>query len=145
MKISTKGRYALRTLIDLTQHSNGSLVTLKDIAARQGISQKYLEQIVTQMVRSGFLKGMRGSQGGYRLARDPKEINVGEILEAIEGCLSPVACLDPSNEACDRCGDCSTLELWKGLYETVMNYLTAITLQDLVDRASVPGQAIPLE
>lgn len=139
MKISTKGRYALRTLIDLTQHSNGGLVALKDIAARQEISQKYLEQIVTQMTRSGFLKGVRGSQGGYRLARDPKEINVGEILEAIEGSLSPVSCLDPGREACDRCGDCSTLELWKGLYGTVMDYLTGITLQDLVDRANASG------
>lgn len=140
MKISTKGRYALRTLIDLTQHSNGGLVALKDIAARQEISQKYLEQIVTQMSRAGFLKGVRGSQGGYRLARDPRDINVCEILEAIEGSLSPVACLDPGKEACDRCGDCSTLELWKGLYSTVMDYLTGITLQDLVDRANASNK-----
>jgi len=142
MKISTKGRYALRTLIDLAQHSNGGLVALKDIAARQEISQKYLEQIVTQMTRAGFLKGVRGSQGGYRLSRDPRNINVGEILEAIEGSLSPVACLDPGREVCDRCGECSTLDLWKGLYGTVMDYLSAITLQDLVDRANASGNRV---
>lgn len=135
MKISTKGRYALRTLIDLAQHSHGELVALKDIAARQEISQKYLEQIVTQMSKVGFVKGVRGSQGGYRLVRDPADYNVGEILEAIEGSLSPVSCLASDKNECDRCGCCSTLELWKGLYETVMNYLSAITLQDLVERA----------
>lgn len=142
MKISTKGRYALRTLVDLTQHSKGGLVALKDIAARQDISLKYLEQIVTQMSRAGFLKGVRGSQGGYRLARDPGDINVGEVLEAIEGSLSPVTCLEPGKPECDRCGNCSTLDLWKGLYDAVMNYLTAITVQDLVDRANASGADI---
>lgn len=141
MKISTKGRYALRTLIDLAQHSQGGLVALKDIAARQEISQKYLEQIVTQMSRAGFLKGVRGPQGGYRLARDPKDYNVGEILEAIEGSLAPVTCLGTEKNECDRCGCCSTLELWTGLYETVMNYLTAITLQDLIERADASVEA----
>lgn len=136
MKISTKGRYALRTLIDLAQHSDQGLVALKDIASRQEISQKYLEQIVTQMSKAGFLKGVRGPQGGYRLSRDPKDVNVAEILEAIEGSLAPVTCLGNETNECDRCGCCSTLELWKGLYEAVMNYLTAITLQDLVDRAN---------
>lgn len=136
MKISTKGRYALRTLIDLAQHSNQGLVALKDIAGRQKISQKYLEQIVTQMSKAGFLKGVRGPQGGYRLARDPKDYNAAEILEAIEGSLAPVSCLGTELNECDRCGCCSTLELWKGLHETVMNYLGAITLQDLVDRAN---------
>lgn len=135
MKISTKGRYALRTLIDLAQHSDQGLVALKDIAGRQEISQKYLEQIVTQMSKAGFLKGVRGPQGGYRLAREPKEVNVAEILEAIEGSLAPVTCLGSETNECDRCGDCSTLDLWTGLYECVMNYLTSITLQDLVDKA----------
>lgn len=141
MKISTKGRYALRMLIDLAQHAEEGLVSLKAIAARQDISQKYLEQIVTYMSRAGYLKGVRGSQGGYRLTRDPRDINVGEILETIEGCLSPVACLEPGKEGCDRCGDCSTLDLWKGLYETIMNYLNGITLQDLLDRAEESGSA----
>lgn len=142
MKISTKGRYALRMLIDLTQHSGEGLVSLKDIAERQDISQKYLEQIVTHMTRAGFLKGMRGSQGGYRLTRDPGDIRVGEILEAIEGSLAPVACLEPGKDSCDRCGDCSTLELWKGLYDNVMNYLNSITLLDMVNRAKVSGGII---
>ena len=136
MKISTKGRYALRTLIDRAQHSGEGLVALKDIAARQEISQKYLEQIVTQMSRAGFLKGVRGPQGGYRLARDPKDYNVAEILEAIEGSLAPVACLGTEKNECDRCGCCSTLGLWTGLYETVINYLSAVSLQDMVDRAN---------
>lgn len=136
MKISTKGRYALRTLIDLAQHSDQGLVALKDIAARQEISQKYLEQIVTQMSKAGFLKGVRGPQGGYRLSRDPQNMNVAEILEAIEGSLAPVSCLGSETNECDRCGDCSTLELWTGLYENVMGYLTGITLQDLVNKAN---------
>lgn len=136
MKISTKGRYALRTLVDLAQHSDQGLVALKDIAARQEISQKYLEQIVTQMSRAGFLKGVRGPQGGYRLARDPKDYNAAEILEAIEGSLAPVSCLGTEKNECDRCGCCSTLDLWKGLYVTVVDYLSAITLQDLVDKAN---------
>lgn len=136
MKISTKGRYALRTLIDLAQHSDQGLVALKDIAGRQEISQKYLEQIVTQMSKAGFLKGVRGPQGGYRLARDPKDVNVAEILEAIEGSLAPVTCLGNETNECDRCGDCPTLELWTGLYECVMNYLMSITLQELVDKAN---------
>lgn len=138
MKISTKGRYALRTLIDLAQHSGGELVALKDIAARQEISQKYLEQIVTQMTRAGFMKGVRGSQGGYRLTREPADITVFEVLESIEGCLSPVACLDPGKNSCDRCGDCSTLPLWQGLYDTVRDYLSAVTLQDMLERAGGP-------
>lgn len=129
-------------LIDLTQHSGEGLVSLKDIAERQNISQKYLEQIVTHMTRAGFLKGMRGSQGGYRLTRDPGDIRVGEILEAIEGSLAPVACLEPGKDSCDRCGDCSTLELWKGLYDNVMNYLNSITLQDMVNRAKVSSGII---
>lgn len=137
MKISTKGRYALRTIIDLVQHSDQGLVALKDIAARQEISQKYLEQIVTQMSKAGFLKGVRGPQGGYRLACDPASVNVAEILESIEGSLAPVACLGNETNECDRCGGCSTLDLWKGLHETVMNYLTSISLQDLVDNAAV--------
>lgn len=136
MKISTKGRYALRTLIDLAQHSNRGLVALKDIAGRQEISQKYLEQIVTQMSKAGFLKGVRGPQGGYRLARAPQDYNVAEILEAIEGSLAPVSCLGTDKNECDRCGCCSTLDLWEGLYKTVMDYLSAVSLQDLVDRAN---------
>jgi len=137
MKISTKGRYALRTMIDLGQNSCGELVALKDIADRQQISQKYLEQIVTLLGKAGLVKGMRGSQGGYRLTRASSEYNVAEILEAVEGSLSPVSCLASEENACDRCGCCSTLELWRGLHDVVMNYLTSITLQDMVERAIV--------
>jgi Rrf2 family protein len=136
MKISTKGRYALRTLIDLAQHSGEGLVPLKDIAARQEISQKYLEQIVTQMSKAGFLQGVRGPQGGYRLARDTRDYNMAEILQTIEGSLAPVSCLETETNQCERCASCATVDMWSGLYKTVTDYLGSITLQDLLDKAN---------
>lgn len=136
MKISTKGRYALRTMVDLAQHSGQGLVPLKDIAARQEISQKYLEQIVTQMSKAGFLQGVRGPQGGYRLAREPREYNMAEILQTIEGSLAPVSCLETDVNQCQRCAACATVDMWAGLYRTVTDYLSGVTLQDLLDRAN---------
>lgn len=136
MKISTKGRYALRTLVDLAQHSGEGLVTLKDIAARQEISQKYLEQIVTQMSKAGFLRGVRGPQGGYRLARNPKDYTMAEVLQTIEGSLAPISCLETEINQCERCASCPTVDMWSGLYKTVTDYLSGITLQDLLDRAN---------
>ncbi|MCD7846164.1 MAG: Rrf2 family transcriptional regulator [Oscillospiraceae bacterium] len=136
MKVSTKGRYALRTMVDLAQHSDGGLVTLKDVAARQDLSQKYLEQIVTVMSRAGFVKGIRGPQGGYRLAREPREYNLAEILRLVEGSLAPVECLDETPNQCEHCATCSTVEMWEGLYQVITNYLEGITLQDLLDRAN---------
>ncbi len=136
MKISTRGRYALRTMVDLAQHSGDGLVTLKDVAARQELSQKYLEQIVTQLSKAGLVKGIRGPQGGYRLSREPKDYNVGEILELVEGSLAPVECLEEGPNTCERCSSCATLDMWTGLYKVVTDYLGNITLQDIVDRAN---------
>jgi len=134
MKISTKGRYALRMMIDLAEHQGEGFVALKDIAARQGISKKYLEQIIPILNRSDFLQANRGSQGGYRLAKAPKNYTVKDILELTEGSLAPVACLDTIPVGCERSEDCVTLPLWKGLAEVIENYLDSVTLQDLLDR-----------
>ena len=134
MKISTKGRYALRMMIDLAEHQGEGFVSLKDIAARQGISKKYLEQIIPILNRSDFLQANRGSQGGYRLAKAPKDYTVKDVLELTEGSLSPVACLDTMPVGCERSETCVTLPLWKGLAEVIENYLDSVTLQDLLER-----------
>ena len=136
MKISTRGRYALRTMVDLAQHGGEGLVTLKDVATRQALSQKYLEQIVTQLSKAGLVKGVRGPQGGYRLSREAKDYNVGEILELVEGSLAPVECLESEVNTCEQCASCATVDMWAGLYKVVTDYLGNITLQDLVDRAA---------
>lgn len=134
MKISTKGRYALRMMTDLAEHQGEGFVALKDIAARQGISKKYLEQIIPILNRSDFLQANRGSQGGYRLAKAPKDYTVKDVLELTEGSLSPVACLDTMPVGCERSETCVTLPLWKGLAEVIENYLDSVTLQDLLER-----------
>lgn len=134
MKISTKGRYALRMLIDLAEHKEKGFIALKEIAERQNISKKYLEQIVPIMNRSGILVTNRGYQGGYKLAKEPDEITVGEILRCTEGSMAPVACLEQSPNQCERCKECITLPIWEGLQEVVTQYLESITLQDILDR-----------
>ncbi len=132
MRISTKGRYALRLMTDLSAYDQGGYVSLKDAAERQGISLKYLEQIAGLLSKAGLLQSGRGAQGGYRLAREPEEYTVGEILRLTEGNLAPVACLaDPSNR-CERCGECATLDFWTGLYQTVNEYIDRFTLADLL-------------
>ena len=136
MKISTRGRYALRTMVDLAQHGGEGLVTLKDVAARQDLSQKYLEQIVTQLSKAGLVKGTRGPQGGYKLARDPRDYTVAEILEQVEGSLAPVECLEAETNTCERCSSCATIDMWTGLYKVVTDYLGNITLADVVQRAN---------
>ena len=136
MRISTKGRYALRTMIDLAQHGGEGLVTLKDVAVRQDLSQKYLEQIVTQLSKAGLVKGVRGPQGGYRLAREPKDYNVAEILRLVEGSLAPVECLETDVNTCEHCASCATVDMWTGLYKVVNDYLEGVSLQDLVDQAN---------
>ena len=128
MKISTKGRYALRMMLDLAAHQGDGYVALKDIAQRQEISKKYLEQIVP------MLSNTRGYQGGYRLARAPKDYTVGEILRLTEGGLAPVACLEQHPNACPRCGECATLPMWEGLERVIRSYLDGITLQDLLEQ-----------
>ena len=134
MKISTKGRYALRMMIDLAEHQGEGFVALKDIAARQDISKKYLEQIIPILNRSDFLQANRGSQGGYRLSKAPKDYTVKDVLELTEGSLSPVACLDTTPVGCERSESCVTLPLWEGLAEVIENYLDSVTLQDLLER-----------
>lgn len=134
MKISTKGRYALRMLVDLAEHQNEGFVALKDIAGRQNISKKYLEQIVPVLNNSGFLQTNRGYQGGYRLSRTPDKYTVGDILRLTEGSLAPVACLENSPNLCERQNECATLHVWEGLYKVINEYLDGITLQDIIDR-----------
>ena len=134
MRISTKGRYALRMLIDLAEHQNCGFVALKDIADRQNISKKYLEQIIPVFNRSDILKTTRGSQGGYMLSRSPDKYTVGEILRLTEGSLAPVDCLDRDPIACDRSGECATLPIWQGLNRVINEYLDSITLQDILDQ-----------
>lgn len=134
MKISTKGRYALRLLVDLAQHQNGGFLALKDIAERQNISKKYLEQIVPVLARGGVLRTTRGFQGGYKLAKSPDSVTVGEILRLTEGSLAPVACLENDPILCERSSMCITLPVWQGLYKVITEYLDGITLQDIIDR-----------
>ncbi|MCI6254542.1 RrF2 family transcriptional regulator [Eubacterium coprostanoligenes] len=136
MKISTKGRYALRMMIDLAQNQGDGYVSLKDIANRQEISKKYLEQIVAILNKPDVLRTNRGYQGGYRLAKNANEYTVGDILRLTEGGLAPVSCLDNSPILCDRAEDCITLPIWKGLYKVISEYLDSITLQDIVDKNS---------
>ncbi len=132
MKISTKGRYALRLMLDLAEHSDG-YIALKDIAERQGLSKKYLEQIVPLLNKADILKTNRGYQGGYRLARSPSEYTVGDILRITEGSIAPVSCLDGDTNTCERSNECASLSVWKGLNEVIEKYLDGITLQDILD------------
>lgn len=133
MKISTKGRYAIRMLLDLAQHSSEEFVALKDIAERQNISKKYLEQIVPILNRSDILTTNRGYKGGYRLSKPASHYKVGDILRLTEGSLAPVACLDLDPVGCEKSADCPTLPIWQGLYKVITDYLDGITLQDIID------------
>ena len=135
MKVSTKGRYALRTMLDLAMHDRGALIPLKDISARQGITVKYLEQVMTLLSRAGYVRSVRGAGGGYRLCREPSEYTAGDILRVAEGSLAPVACLEDSVNRCPRASECPTLGFWEGLSDVVNQYVDSITLEDLVHRA----------
>ena len=133
MKISTKGRYALRLMTDIAAHDSDGYVSLKDVAARQGISMKYSEQIAGLLAKAGLLHSGRGAQGGYRLAKRPEDYTVGSILRLTEGNLAPVACLEGPENVCQRCGECSTLGFWAGLYAVVNDYIDRYTLADLLE------------
>ena len=133
MKISTKGRYSLRMLVDLAEHKNDGFVSLKDISERQGISKKYLEQLVTLLSRPDILRTNRGNKGGYMLAKEPDRYTVGQILRITEGGLSPVSCLTDKPNQCERSGYCKTLPIWKGLEKVINKYLDNITLQDILN------------
>ena len=139
MKISTKGRYALRMLIDLAEHSADGYIALKDIAERQNVSKKYLEQIVPVFNRADILRTNRGYQGGYKLAKAADSYTVGQVLRLTEGSLAPVACLEHSPIECERCDDCSTLPVWQGLEAVINEYLDGITLQDIIDSKNARG------
>ena len=134
MKISTKGRYALRMMLDLAEHQKDGFVALRDIAERQYISKKYLEQIVPILNKADVLRTTRGFQGGYRLAKSPDSYTVGEILRLTEGSLAPVACLEHDPIECSRSIGCATLPVWQGLYRVINEYLDGITLQDILDQ-----------
>ena len=134
MMISTRGRYALRILVDLAENQQLGYVTLKEVAGRQEISEKYLESIVKQLVKEGILKALRGKGGGYCLGRLPEQINVLEVLELMEGTLAPVVCLEEEGKSCSRMAQCRTLPLWEGLNKTVRSYLSAYTIRDLMFR-----------
>ncbi|MDD7403467.1 MAG: Rrf2 family transcriptional regulator [Butyribacter sp.] len=133
MKISTRGRYALRFMLDIAMHGSDNPVRLIDAAKRQGISEKYLEQIVSQLNKAGFVKSVRGPQGGYRLVKKPEEYTVGMILRLTEGSLAPVACLEFEENDCARQDSCATLELWKRLNDAISSVVDEVTLADLID------------
>ena len=132
MLISTKGRYALRILVDMAEQRAEGFIPLKEIAERQEISEKYLESIVKELVKNGMVAGVRGKGGGYRLQKEPEQINVGEILRVMEGSLSPVACLEEGAAPCARSARCRTLEFWRGLDEAIRSYTDQFTLADLM-------------
>lgn len=132
MKISTKGRYALRLMVDLALNNNGENISLKEISARQGISVKYLEQIISMLNRAGYVKSERGSNGGYRLTKKPEEYTVGMILRLTEGSLAPIACVDEDGAGCDRFEQCATFSVWKKLNDAINGVVDNITVADLV-------------
>ena len=132
MLISTKGRYALRILVDMAEHQSENYITLQEVAQRQDISEKYLEAIVRELVKKGVVTGQRGKGGGYRLQKAPEQVNVGDILRYMEGSLSPVACLEEGAPPCRRSARCQTLEFWRGLNEAIRSYTDQFTLADMM-------------
>lgn len=134
MKISTKGRYALRLMLDLALQPQEEYISLKDISSRQGISGKYMEQIISQLTKAGYVRSARGANGGYMLTHSADFYTVGMILRLAEGSLSPVACLDSDENTCLRAGRCVTLEVWERLKKAVDDVVDNLTLQDLVNR-----------
>ena len=131
--ISTRGRYALRVMIDLAEHATESYVPMKEVAERQNISLKYIERIIPALSKNELVEGVQGKGGGYRLKREPKEYTVGEILRLTEGDLAPVACLECGAEPCDREATCKTLSMWSKFYEMTNEYFDSITLVELVE------------
>lgn len=133
MMISTKGRYALRVMLDIAKNSGGQYITLKDIASRQDISEKYLESIISVLSKAYLLEGVRGKGGGYKLTRSAEDYSVGEILRLVEGPLAPVACLKGSGVKCDRSDSCQTLPMWSKLDELVNGYLDSVSLASILE------------
>lgn len=138
MKISTKGRYALRVMLDLAQNGGDGPVPLRDIAERSSISLKYLEQIISSLNRAGMLVSTRGSGGGYALARKPEDYRVGDILRAAEGSISPTSCTE-ENAQCDKKAECVTYKFWLGLDRAICDYVDSVTLADVICDGGDPG------
>ena len=134
MLISTRGRYALRVLIDLAEYEEDGYTPLKDIAGRQDISQKYMESIMTMLSKNKLVEGVHGKGGGYRLNRSPEDYSVGEILRITEGTLAPVACLERDAQPCPRAADCRTLPLWDKLNDMITGYLDSVSLAELMKK-----------
>lgn len=134
MMISTKGRYALRVMIDLAEHCNGEYIPMKDVVKRQQVSQKYVERIMTMLSKANFVEAVHGKGGGYRLNRSPDEYIVGDILRLTEGSLAPVACLDCDAEECERADQCRTLPMWKELNSRITDFFDGITIADLMKK-----------
>ncbi len=141
MRISTKGRYALRLMLDLAENGGGEYMSLRDISLRQDISVKYLEHIVAQLCNMGLLRSVRGPQGGYKLVREPEQYTAGDILRATEGSLAPVACLVAEENDCPRRTGCRTLPFWEGLERAVTAYVDGVTLADLLENRRNGGAA----
>lgn len=137
MLISTKGRYALRVMLELSDHDRDEYVPLSVIAKKQEISEKYLESILVVLSKAGAIDALRGKGGGYRLNRDPKDYTIGGILRLVEGSLAPVTCLDCKPNGCARTVECRTLPLWEKLYALIENYLDGVTLADLKDTSRI--------
>ena len=134
MLISTKGRYALRVMIDLAEHQAEGFIPLKVIAERQEISEKYLESIIKLLVRAKLLNGVRGKGGGYKLTKAPEQYTVGSILRLTEDSMAPVSCLEPNADTCPRAAECRTLPLWQGLDKDISDYLDRVTIADLMKK-----------
>ena len=132
MRISTRGSYALRVMVDLAEHDAGKPIPLKDIVARLDISHKYLENIMNELARAGLVSSQHGKNGGYKLNRKPEEYSAGEILRTLEGELAPVSCLECNATPCKHAEDCRTLSMWTGLYKVINEYLDGVSLSDLM-------------
>ena len=130
--ISTRGRYALRVIVDLAENSVDGYVPMREVAERQGLSLKYLERILPLLVSEHLVEGVHGKGGGYRIGRPPDQINVGEVLSVMEGSLAPVSCLEEGAEPCPRASQCRTLNFWKGLDETISRYARSYSVADLM-------------
>ena len=131
--ISTKGRYSIRVLLDLAEHRSGDFIPMKEVAARQDISLKYIERLMPALKAAGLVESVHGIGGGYRLTREPEDYTLWEILELAEGDLAPVTCLQPDAPVCQRAGECRTLGVWQGFYKLTRDYFTHITLADLMN------------
>ncbi len=134
MKISAKSRYALHLMLALAMQGEGVNLSVKSVAEQQGISEKYLEQIIPVLVRSGLVRSVRGARGGYHLVKSPEDYTVGLILRTVEGSISPVSCLDDEVNQCARCKECVTLDLWEQVDQAISNVVDHVTLADLVDK-----------